>query len=494
MATTVFVNNVNTSVPGVYTTIDASGLATVGLSATGIVALLGTAQGGFPYTAAGGDAASLPRLTNPQQLASRFASGDLLDGGNMLFDPSSDQFIQGGAQVVIAVQVNKADQAKATLTDGTDDSLTLTAQAYGAGGNNVTAKVEAGSVTGVKLTLRNTSTGAAESKDNLADVAAIVAWVNTTSRLASAQAAAGSPPPLPAVTTSDVSFAGGAEQSAAFADWQAGLDLIKQLRVNTVVALTSDPAVNAAVQAHCEYMCGQGRSERDAIVGVQGANGGLPTLAEYLDATQQLNTRHLRACGQSVARYDAQGLVKVYPPHFMAAIAAGMQAGGGLGLPLTRKVLKAVAVYQDSSWNPMDNADQLIQGGAFIAQRIDGKGIRWVRNVTTYLQDNNLAFVEASTNACVNFTAFTTRDQLEFVVGQPGFSGTVNQVKTAAQSFLTQLVQAKIIVAYNSISVVQQNDQFQVSFAIQPSLPVNFVPVTLHLQPTLSANNPAAAA
>ena len=51
MATSIFFGGRLISVPGSYSVVDASGLEQVGLSAAGIVAVLGTAEGGTPVSA-----------------------------------------------------------------------------------------------------------------------------------------------------------------------------------------------------------------------------------------------------------------------------------------------------------------------------------------------------------------------------------------------------------------------------------------------------------
>lgn len=481
MATRIYTNGISTSVPGVYSAIDASGLAQTSLSATGVVAVLGEGTGGIPYTAAGTDPGNLPRLTSAQALKKAFASGDLLEAGLMLLDSSSDPNVVGGAQVVVGVQVSPEVAAEAELSDASDPLLTISAVRFGTAGNTLSIKVEDGTATGSKkVTLSDSSSGAAEAKDNLSSASAIFSWINGSSQLANA-ILLGDPTALPDNATSALS--GGSSSAAQTSDWQAALDLLKGLRVNSVVCLTGDQGIAAALDAHCAYMCGAGRSERNGFVGLAGTDDVTPpALAAIKTAGQNLNSRHTQLTVQSVTRFDSTGVSRTFPSHFLAAIAAGMQAAAGLGEPLTFKYLKAIGINQDRSWNPVDNADDVIEAGALIAQRVDGRGIRWVRGVTTYQGDDNLAFIEGSTNACINFTAFTMRAALEFAVGRPGFAGTQNAVKSIAIGILGQLVQAGIIAAYSGLTVTPNNDKFEVAVNLAPALPVNFVPITLYLQ------------
>jgi hypothetical protein len=108
-------------------------------------------------------------------------------------------------------------------------------------------------------------------------------------------------------------------------------------------------------------------------------------------------------------------------------------------------------------------------------------GIRNVRNVTTWVTDNNLAFVEASVNEAANFAVFNLRNSLEFAVGEPGFAGTVESVKNTARQLLNTLVEEQTIVAWQSLTVSLNGDVLTVSVEISPPIPVNFIPVTVYL-------------
>lgn len=496
MATSVYVNNAPTQTPGSYTAIDASGLLTQGLGASGIVAVIGQGLGAASYAAVGQNAAALPAFTTTQQALNTFAGGDLLDGVGMLFDPSSDPNLTGGASVVIALKVNPSTQSTVTLASATGPAVVLTSQAYGVGPNALAATVVPGSTAGtVALSLNNTTTGALELFDNLASAAALLTAVNATSALANAALAPAAVGTVALITAAAAPFSGGSDTlSATFTDWQNCLNLLKQLRVNSVVALSSDPSIASAVQAHCSFMCGQGQSERDGFVGIQNGPGVLATLPQIKQQTLALNSRHIRACVQNVSRFNSKGVLTVFPPHFMGCIAAGMQAGAPVGFPLTNKYIKAQAIAQDPGFNPLDNSNDLIAAGALVARRVDGQGIRWVRNVTTYQQDNNLAFVEGSVNQAVNYAAFTLRNALQFAVGRPGFSGTANAIKSTAYNVLDQLITSGAVRGYNSFTITPVADAYQISLALAPVLPVNFIVTTIHLSLTVGAQGAAAAA
>ena len=152
-----------TATPGVYVSVDASSLAGTNPDATGIVALIGEAIGGAPYTAyASGE--DLPAFASAPGLARAYPAGDLLEAANFAFAPSG---VTGGAQTIIPVKANPATQAKVTLNGATAAALTLKAQAWGMAGNDISVAVAAGTSSGVKLTIVQGST--TEVGDNLGD-------------------------------------------------------------------------------------------------------------------------------------------------------------------------------------------------------------------------------------------------------------------------------------------------------------------------------------
>ena len=268
----------------------------------------------------------------------------------------------------------------------------------------------------------------------------------------------------------------------AFANYQAALNLLKQVRVNTIVTTTGDTAVHAAIEAHCAYMGGAGRSERDTKLGAMNATlDDVPTKAEMKSQAVDLNSRHAQLVGQAVERFNTAGVRAEFMPPFTACIAAGMQAGSPVGTALTHKGCNVLGFRQDVSWNPAEDAEELIQAGLLLMETVDGVGRRWIRGVTTYLLSDNLAFSESSVNEASNFAAFNFRTAMEFFVGQLGFSGTENGAKGVAINQLGLQVDAGVLVGYQSLAIDIVLDVLQVSVQIAPIIPLNFVTTTLHL-------------
>ncbi len=315
-----------------------------------------------------------------------------------------------------------------------------------------------------------------------ADLFAVIDFINVNSQFMTAVKSTGATGGPPSNTTAPVFLAGGIEGVTTFADFQKALNLLKQTRVNTIIPLTGDPAVHAATESHCAFMAGQGKSERDALVGIQNAGQtGVPTKTELKTQIVALNSRHLRAFAQTVDKFDSNGVRRSFQPFFGAVLLGGMQAGSPVGTSLTFKFPDILSFAQDSTWNPTDDADELIQAGLVMVENVEGKGRRVVRNITTHLTSNNLAFIEASTNEAANFAVFEFREAMEISVGKKGFTGTVNAAAGLAIKKLGLLVDETIITDHRALNIERIADVLEVSVEMAPVISINFVKTTAHL-------------
>lgn len=315
-----------------------------------------------------------------------------------------------------------------------------------------------------------------------ADVQVIIEWFNSSSEYITAAKSSGGVGGSPTNTTAPLFLAGGIEGTTTSTHWQDALNLLKKVRVNSIVVLTGDPAVHAMLDAHCAYMCGIGRSERDGFVGLLNtALTDVPTKTEAKAQIVDLNSRHIRAFGQAVERYNTAGERAEFLPPFQAAIAAGMQAGSAVGTSLTYKYVNTLSLRQDTTWNPTDDTEEMIQAGLCFMENVEGVGRRVVRNITTHLTTNNLAYIEGSVNEAVNYCVYTFRNAMELAVGQKGYTGTLNAAKGTAVNILGLLVDEGIAVAYRSLNMELLTDVLEVSVELAPVIPINFVKNTVHL-------------
>jgi len=321
--------------------------------------------------------------------------------------------------------------------------------------------------------------------DFYADLWAIQDWIENNSALIVATVATGAAGGAPSNTTAPVYLTGGVEGTTTAQDWQDALNLLKQVRVNTVVPLTYDPSVHAAADAHAAYMCGQGRSERDVVVGLLNSGGtDLASKAEIKSQIIDLNSKYTRAVAQAIERYNTAGEREEFDPPYLAAAIAGMQAGSPIGTPLTFKYANVLSLRQaggSGAWNPVDDGEEMIQAGLCFLEEVEGVGRRVVRNNTTHLTSNNLAYCEASVVEAASYAAYTLRTNLEVVVGRKGFSGTINSAKGVVVNLAGLLIDEQILVAWRSLNIDLVVDVLSVELEMAPVLPINFVASTFHL-------------
>ncbi len=307
----------------------------------------------------------------------------------------------------------------------------------------------------------------------------VVAAINQGSGLVAATRATGGSAG-PANTATTTFLAGGVEGATTFAHWQAALDNLRDYRVNTIVVLTDDEAVHAAVLAHCAYMAGAGKSERDAKLGA--ASG--QTFAQLKSRSQALNSRHCSLFVQDIVRFNQRGVREQFPPAFTACVAAGMQAGSAVGTALTRKYLKVLDVVGNpASYTIQDDAEKLIQAGLNVLEKQPNIGWRFLRNVTTHRKDDNAAYVEAHVNEAVNYVVYTFRTEMEALIGQKGVEATVATAQGLAVGVLSRLMDRDIraMIQFRNLSLELTGDVLTVSVEVAPVESVNFVKSTIHL-------------
>jgi len=135
--------------PGGATKVDVSQLAQVSAGVTGIVALIGEADGGQPNEVSDVSDinAGLPKIysfTEGSTAKEVFRSGPLADAINLAFDAANDPRIPGGAQKVLAIKTNQSTASTAVLTaeHGTgQDVIDLFSTDYGVSTNGLTFEI-----------------------------------------------------------------------------------------------------------------------------------------------------------------------------------------------------------------------------------------------------------------------------------------------------------------------------------------------------------------
>ena len=323
--------------------------------------------------------------------------------------------------------------------------------------------------------------------DFFADLFFFIKAINDGSQFMTAARATGATD-VPANTTSPVFLAGGSEGTPTITEWTTAFTLLQKRRVTTIVPLTQDPAIHSLLLTHLIARAGRLAriaGEANGYVGIGTTDGAGQTLSTIKSEIIALQNRNISAISQEVSRFDPDtGDATFFPPYTLATISAGMQAGSAIAEPLTRKKPIALDLRNDSSWSVEDDVNALIDAGLMMYEKVDNVGIRCIRSITTHLADDNVVFTEMSANESANTAIFELRRRLELKIGQRGLASSVAVIKSLAFSILGQLIDDEIIVAFRSLAVEQIADVFPVSVELAPVLPINFVPITVHLVAT----------
>jgi hypothetical protein len=353
------------------------------------------------------------------------------------------------------------------------------------------------------------------------DLYNLVNWFNTNSIYATATRYTGSSNdggmlPRSASTvdtlfTEPFTLVGGTRGVSTNSNWQSAFDEMLTRQVNYVVPLIDEDLTNeghgstatwdsvaAQLVSHVTTARGAAGLERGGFIGFTG------TKTELIEAANDLNDADVQLVGQSPTVLNASGTLEEMSPRMFAVMAASMRAGvQEVGEPLTYKYVKVAALTQDSTWNPSDLTDSadLILNGVLFAETIPGQGTRWVRDLTTWVKDDNLAYTEGSVRDIVRYVAYNLRTTLvDRFTGKKAKPATIAAVKDAAVALLEQFRKDGVIVdstdpvtgqtvrAYTNLKVYTTGDVLTLKVQIFPVPGINFQLSEIFLQmPSQSA-------
>ena len=260
----------------------------------------------------------------------------------------------------------------------------------------------------------------------------------------------------------------------------------------TVASVAQQLAANVAEAR------GLAQTERGGFFGFRG------TKAEIIAQANAINDQDVQMVAQNPTALNTAGSLQEFGPRQLAVMAASMRAGvSSIGEPLTNKFLRVASLSQDSSWNPgnLTDSTDLINAGLLFAQTEDGVGTRWVRDLTTFVQTNNLAFTEGSVRDVVRYIAFNLRNVLvERFIGRKATPPSIQSFKDVAATFLEQARVDEIIVdstdlatgetirAWHNLQVFSSGDVVTLNVGIFPVVGINFILNNIFPQlPTQSA-------
>jgi hypothetical protein len=274
-------------------------------------------------------------------------------------------------------------------------------------------------------------------------------------------------------------------------DWQTAFDVLKTMKVDLILLLTSDASIHSMGDGHVAYMSGpNGKSERRQFVGGALQNWNNPasrvaSLDALKTAAKNLNSDLTVHAGLGCYQYAPNGKPKLYPAYITAAMYAGIAAGSRPTMPLTRKYLKCLGLEANLQ---VTEAGDLIDAGiaAPFPDPVQGAGYVISRQVTTWGKDNDIYRIEFSVGRGADYTASQVRKRHELMAGSEGDEGMDATIVNVTNGVLQDMLTAKMIRSYDSKATQLRVDNLSryVDYSAAPILPINWIFSTYHLLPT----------
>lgn len=308
---------------------------------------------------------------------------------------------------------------------------------------------------------------------------------------------------FPALFTEDspVWLTGGIRGTSLNSDWQQAFnDLIKE-RVNIVIPLISqnlaeegngsDAELLSVIQMLKEHVwLARGIAKSERIGYASCYKTGTGALKYILDMSGKIDDEDVGLSFQSPTVLDIDSTLTKLPPWAHSCIAAGMQAGSPIGTALTFKYAKASEVDNNSpECDVLDKSvsNQLLLAGVLFTEKVEGRGHRWVRHLSTYAGVDNLAKTDLNVNEIVKYIAYEARTYIENqFTGLMASRTLIGAVKAALSSLLEVYRNDGLIVdgndpvtgapryAYSIAKCTLTGDILNIEYKIIPATSINY--------------------
>jgi len=199
----------------------------------------------------------------------------------------------------------------------------------------------------------------------------------------------------------------------------------------------------------------------------------------------QLNTDRMCYVGPGFTGYDENGILTTYNGAIAAALVAGMAAGVDVAEPLTHKSIKVVGLEYNFKWSDLD---RLLEAGVLPLSYDPGHGYRVEQSISTWLRNDKYNRRELSVGRTVDYVARQVRDRLETdFVGTKGTMTTLISIKNATISVLNACYKLGLLAGnaanppFKNVQVTLDGDTAYVEFEASPVIPINYIPITIHL-------------
>lgn len=270
-------------------------------------------------------------------------------------------------------------------------------------------------------------------------------------------------------------LAGGSETAAGDGDWPDALaTLTRARRVRVVSLLSSSAAAHAALVAHCDTMWGAGRYE------CQGWSG---TAAQASKATIKARAIACNSFKVSLVPQEAKitalsGVHERVAPCWYALMHAAAQCAVGVAVPLTKKRLNVMEVYDGSDWSVVDDAEELLAAGLTVTT--EGElGLEVERSLTTHLADDDDARTAPSAIEGLANWILRERSLLDAIVGDGATATTGPRIQGVVETDTRLAALAGDGISgwdeQAGVSVEQEGGRWIVGASVAPIYEITFI-------------------
>ena len=277
-------------------------------------------------------------------------------------------------------------------------------------------------------------------------------------------------------------------------DWSDAFLEMKGMRINTVVPLISEDkgsvsvdSVNALCATHVnDASATDGKSERNAYVSKLG------TKDEVKEAAKSLANGRVSVAAQDVYYWsETEGEEIWHDPWMYAILCASVQAGTDVGEPITYKLLNASDMrVRDASWNPKNDADEMIEAGVLVAEELDTGGWRTIVGNTSYGVDSSWVWNRISVIEAADSVAYDLRYNLEAVfTGTKAKTGTAENIGSFIKSRMEIYLKNDWIVGddlneglgYKNLRINLSGATAEINISITPVQGIDWILPTIYL-------------
>jgi len=374
-----------------------------------------------------------------------------------------------------------------TRAGASDGVVTFTANPAHSGtqGNLIVVTVEAGTISGKKVTVDNNSAynEIVEVYDNLGTNDEIAEQINAVSQIITVEVVAGE-----LISDGEWTLSGGTEKASPAvndADWIAGIGLLQNVSPDIIVALTEDQGTATYLKAHCLSMAAV-RKERIMIWGAK-AGTAIGTI-EGMGNNVLADTPALTSAGRAIVvsadsarRYNrGTGKIETLDGYYVAVALAGAASSRSVEEPLTRKPLLGFLSLPNKF---TDDFMDILAGTDRLCVIEERKDVIVRHGLSTALQTS--AYKEISVRRIEDHIMQEIRDSLDAqFIGKPSRPDTAAQIAAACGSLLANYVEDGLINGYANVGCDRDPGDpmvYNLSFDYVTAYPINIINIQYSL-------------